>query len=154
MKLSRKTLRKLILQEIKSLNESYDENIIRKVMAPYEGIIDKIFENSITSSVFEEYSNIRPYLKLEFYPNRMYKPVPAASETEEGVAVEIGFNLSDLVIGNIEREQLEEFFKLLENALNQSRTRSNLLNGGDDPKFLKAEAFKGRGSILIYLKHL
>lgn len=162
MKLNRKQLRRIILNEV--FGEKYDQEVIDNVMAPYKNLtIDNIFSLPASEDIFKGYEDIKSELKEpEFYPNRKYKPEPAAGpkdpnkatkEHEPGVGIVIGFNFSAL-FDDAKKEKLSDFLQILAMSLNNKNYRKQLLGGFDDPKFARAEAFKGRGDILIYLYHL
>ena len=163
MKLNRTQLRRIILNEV--FGEKYDQNVIDEVMSPYENLtIDSIFSLPASKDIFKGYEeDIKKVLKEpEFYPNRIYKPVPAAGpkdpnkstkEHEPGVGIVISFNFSAL-LDDVLKEKLSDFLQILAMNLNNKNYRRQLLGGVDDPKFARAEAFKGKGSILIYLYHL
>jgi len=161
MKLNRKQLRRIILNEI--LGEKYDQSVVNEVMEPYKNLtVDNIFAHPASKDVFREYEDIRGELKeAEFYPNKIYQPVPAAKpkdpnkmtkDHEPGVGIVMSFNVSAL-LNDEKKERLSDFFQILEMNLNNKRYRRQLL-GVDDPKFAKVEAYKEKGSILIYLYHL
>ena len=163
MKLNRMQLRRIILSEVLGKGNKYSQNMVDKVMKPYRNLtVDNIFNHPASIDIFREYEDIRDELKeAEFYPNKVYQPVPAAEpekpnkatkDHEPGVGIVMSFNVSAL-LNDEKKERLSDFFQILEMNLNNKNYRRQLL-GVDDPKFARAEAYKGKGSILIYLYHL
>lgn len=154
MKLNRMQLRRMILNEM--FKKDYDQSIVDEVLSPYLGLIDEVFVNPATSNVYKEYIDIKDRIHTpEFYPNKMYKASndPSATEDSPGIGIVIGYDFSS-DLNDETQAKVQSFLQLLANNLNNRSVRSKLLDGGDDPKFEKAINFRGKGGVLIYLKHL